>query len=93
MRNDPRTWQDRIISRSHRQGGPMKRFWIWMIPILAAISAIWIQAALHGYDPGAVTRWSTAPLARHDPAGAPTIATVYSESAVAPPPRPAAFPH
>ena len=28
----------------------MKRFWIWMIPILAAISAIWIQAALHGYD-------------------------------------------
>lgn len=34
----------------------MKRFWIWTIPILAAISAIWIQAALHGYDPGAVTR-------------------------------------
>jgi len=30
----------------------MKRYWIWMIPILAAVSAIWIQAELHGYDAG-----------------------------------------
>jgi len=71
----------------------MKRFWIWMIPILAAISAVWIQAALHGYDPGAVARGPTAPFARHDLAGAPTCASVYSESVVTLPPRPAAFPH
>jgi hypothetical protein len=71
----------------------MKRFWIWMIPILAAISAFWIQAALHGYDPGAVARGPATPFARHDLAEASTIATVYSENAVIPPSRPAAFPH
>jgi hypothetical protein len=71
----------------------MKRFWIWMIPILAAISAIWIQAALHGYDPGAVNQGTTAPFARHDLAEASTRAIVYSENAVTPPPRPAVFPH
>ena len=27
----------------------MPRLWQWMIPILAAICALWIQAALHGY--------------------------------------------
>lgn len=71
----------------------MKRFWIWMIPILAAIIAVWIQAALHGYDPGAVTRGATTTFARHDRAEASTRATVYSKSAVTSPPRPAAFPH
>ncbi|MBC2735617.1 MAG: hypothetical protein HF981_14760 [Desulfobacteraceae bacterium] len=71
----------------------MKRFWIWIIPILAAISAIWIQAALHGYDSGAVARRPTAPFTRHDLAEASPRATLYSESVVTPPPRPAAFPH
>ncbi len=27
----------------------MQRLWLWMSPILAAICALWIQAALHGY--------------------------------------------
>ena len=70
----------------------MKRFWIWMIPVLAAISAIWIQASLHGYDSGAITRKPTAPLTRHDLAEASTRAAVYSEIVVSPLPRPAAFP-
>ena len=27
----------------------MQRLWLWIIPLLAAICALWIQAALHGY--------------------------------------------
>ena len=71
----------------------MKRFWIWMIPILAAVSAIWIQAALHGYDPGAVTRGPTTPFAQHDLAKAPTLSPDYPENALKSLPRPAAPPH
>jgi len=64
----------------------MKRYWIWMIPFLAAICAIWIQAALHGYDPGAVTREPAIPFAQNDPGEGSTIAPVYSETAVTFPP-------
>jgi hypothetical protein len=71
----------------------MKRYWIWMIPILAAVSAFWIQAALHDYNPGAVTREPTASYARHDRMEVSTITPIYSENAVNTPPRPAEQPH
>ncbi len=32
----------------------MQRIWIWLIPVLAALSAIWIQAALHGFETGLI---------------------------------------
>lgn len=44
----------------------MRRYWIWMIPILAAASAIWIQAALHGYDAGDYMAPPTARLELRD---------------------------
>jgi hypothetical protein len=71
----------------------MKRYWIWMIPILAAASAILIQAALHGYDPGALSRKPAAPFAQHDTTEGPTFSPVYPENAVKSPPRPAAPAH
>lgn len=71
----------------------MKRYWIWMIPILAAVSAIWIQAALHDYDLGAVTREPAIPFAQHDPGEGTAITPVYSETAVTSPLRPAEQPH
>lgn len=71
----------------------MKPYWMWMIPILAAVSAIWIQAALHGYDPGAVTREPKTSFARHDTMEVSTITPVYSENAVDSPPKPPEPPH
>ena len=66
----------------------MKRYWIWMIPILAAVSAIWIQAALHNYNSGAVSQGSRPPLAQRDTTEASTISPVYSGNVVKSPPRP-----
>jgi hypothetical protein len=37
----------------------MRRSWLWIVPILAALSAIWIQAALHGFDANDLARQST----------------------------------
>ena len=62
----------------------MKRFWIWMIPILAAISAIWIQAALHGYGPVGVTREPATPSARHAAMNISTITPISPENASTP---------
>jgi hypothetical protein len=71
----------------------MKRFWIWMIPILAAISAVWLQAALHGYDPAGVTRAPATPSARHATMNISTITPISSENAVNTSSGPAEQPH
>jgi hypothetical protein len=35
----------------------MNRFLLWLIPLLAAICAIWVQSALHGYPTGRLIRY------------------------------------
>jgi len=54
----------------------MHRFWIWMIPLLAAICALFLQAAIHGYEPDPFTVGATAPLER-PPAVTKPYAPVY----------------
>jgi hypothetical protein len=57
----------------------MHRFWIWMIPLLAAICALFFQAAVHGYDPDRFTVGATAPLERPPTTNASSISPDDSE--------------
>ena len=49
--------------RSPRKN-PLRRAWIGIIPILAALSAIWLQAAVHGFTGGDVTPQHTRQVER-----------------------------
>lgn len=54
----------------------MHRFWIWMIPLLAAICSLCLQAAVHGNDPKGFTLKSTTPWVRPQA----TVAASYSKA-------------
>jgi hypothetical protein len=46
------------------RNNPLRRAWIWIIPILAALSAIWLQAAVHGFTSVDVTLQHTRQVER-----------------------------
>jgi hypothetical protein len=56
----------------------MHRIWIWMIPLLAAICAFCLQAAVHGYDPNGFTLRPAAPSVRPQATDAPPITSGYT---------------
>jgi len=66
----------------------MKRLLIWMIPILAAVSTIWIQAVIHADNPGAAFRRPTTPIEQRDTAVSKPIVPGYPDDTVKLPPRP-----
>ena len=58
----------RTDNRFYAKGGRMKRLWIWSIPILAAVSTIWLQAVIHEDNRGAATNLPLMPLEQYDTA-------------------------
>lgn len=71
----------------------MKRSWIWIIPILAAVSAIWLQAAIHEASPGAATIRPAMPLEQRDTAAYRPHALDNPGDRVKFPPQPPEPPH
>lgn len=58
----------------------MHRFWIWMIPLLAAICSLCLQVAVHGYDPKGFTLKSTIPLVRPQATAAASYSKAETDS-------------
>lgn len=71
----------------------MKRFWIWIIPILAAVSTIWLQAAIHEDNRSAATKRPTMPPEQHDTAVYKPHVPDNPVDRAASPPQPPETPH
>ena len=71
----------------------MKRLGLWIIPILAAVSTIWLQSAIHEDNRGAGTNLPTMPLEQYDTAAYKPYATDNSDDRISFPPQMPEPPH